>query len=446
MAAERDFYEVLGVERDADTAAIRRAFRARARELHPDVSRDDDAERRFAELTHAYRVLSRPSSRVLYDRLGYAAPGRGAETPTGDEGREVFDLGVVVVLPIEAERGTTRRIGVAATGPCPRCDGTGTAKDEEDCWNCDGEGSVYTDDDELVTCPVCEGDGRGGPTDLPGPAGAPAKSRPTGSVNVPVPAGSEEGAVLTVQVDEMTEGRLVLRVQPERDLRIVRYAAAAALLLAVFLFVVLAVVPARCSEPSEDARSISFATSRRSATKSRMPVTRASSSGARRIEEGCTVATTCGPVRVDRTCRAPSSPETAARGGSGRPWRRARRPPSASRPRSRLRATAGTRSSRSQFGFWWMRRLPRGSHLKCLTAFVTYARARSIPASASALSKTRPAGPTNGRPSRSSSLPGCSPTNRTSASLAPLAEDGLRAELPEVAGPAPGRSSAKLLE
>src|SRR5207253_5718252 len=60
-----------------------------------------------------------------------------------------------------------------------------------------------------------------------------------------------------------------------------------------------------------------------------------------------------------------------------------------------------------------MRRFPRGSHLKCLTTFVTYTRLRSMPASSRALSRRFPAGPTNGRPCRSSELPGCSPTNIT---------------------------------
>src|SRR5262245_11598947 len=66
-----------------------------------------------------------------------------------------------------------------------------------------------------------------------------------------------------------------------------------------------------------------------------------------------------------------------------------------------------------------MRRLPRGSHLKCLTALVTYTSRRGMPASSSALSSIAPAGPTNGAPCRSSWSPGCSPTNITRAFLGP---------------------------
>src|SRR5687767_2366071 len=66
-----------------------------------------------------------------------------------------------------------------------------------------------------------------------------------------------------------------------------------------------------------------------------------------------------------------------------------------------------------------MRRLPRGSHLKCLTTFVTYTSLRSMPASSSARSRSLPAGPTKGWPARSSASPGCSPTSITSALRGP---------------------------
>src|SRR5215467_542669 len=66
-----------------------------------------------------------------------------------------------------------------------------------------------------------------------------------------------------------------------------------------------------------------------------------------------------------------------------------------------------------------MRRFPRGSQLKCLTAFVTYTVERSMPAASRARSRTRPAGPTNGCPVRSSSSPGCSPTSTTVACAGP---------------------------
>jgi DnaJ-class molecular chaperone len=74
-----DFYEVLGVRRDADQETIKRAFRARSRGLHPDVSSDPQAPARFRAISEAYRVLSRPESRRLYDRFGCRGRGRGLE-------------------------------------------------------------------------------------------------------------------------------------------------------------------------------------------------------------------------------------------------------------------------------------------------------------------------------------------------------------------------------
>ena len=84
---ERDYYELLGVARDADEQEIKKAFRALARRLHPDVSEEADAELRFREVSEAYEVLSNPETRQLYDRYGHAGLRSGGFTPTH------FDLG-----------------------------------------------------------------------------------------------------------------------------------------------------------------------------------------------------------------------------------------------------------------------------------------------------------------------------------------------------------------
>ena len=76
-----DLYELLGASRDADAAELRTAYHARARELHPDASDDAEAEARFREVSHAYAVLSKPRSRLLYDRLAYRGPGGGGFGP-----------------------------------------------------------------------------------------------------------------------------------------------------------------------------------------------------------------------------------------------------------------------------------------------------------------------------------------------------------------------------
>src|SRR2546427_10640431 len=85
--AERDYYEVLGVARTATEAEIKKAFRSKARELHPDVSQAPDAEERFREVAEAYEVLSKSETRELYDRYGHAGLRSGGFTPGH------FDLG-----------------------------------------------------------------------------------------------------------------------------------------------------------------------------------------------------------------------------------------------------------------------------------------------------------------------------------------------------------------
>src|SRR5215204_2056992 len=85
--AERDYYEVLGVGRDAGEAEIKKAFRRLARELHPDVSAAPDAEERFKEAVEAYEVLSKSETRELYDRFGHAGLRSGGFRPT------TFDFG-----------------------------------------------------------------------------------------------------------------------------------------------------------------------------------------------------------------------------------------------------------------------------------------------------------------------------------------------------------------
>src|SRR5216683_1270274 len=84
---DRDYYELLGIARDADDAAIKKAFRRLARQLHPDVSTEPESEHRFREVTEAYEVLSSSETRALYDRYGHAGLRSGGFQPTH------FDMG-----------------------------------------------------------------------------------------------------------------------------------------------------------------------------------------------------------------------------------------------------------------------------------------------------------------------------------------------------------------
>src|SRR5881398_461679 len=85
--AKQDYYELLGVSREATDGEIKKAFRGLARELHPDVSDAPDAEQRFREVAEAYEVLSKTETRELYDRYGHAGLRSGGFTPGH------FDLG-----------------------------------------------------------------------------------------------------------------------------------------------------------------------------------------------------------------------------------------------------------------------------------------------------------------------------------------------------------------
>ena len=80
MAAKRDYYDVLGVSRDADAATIKKAYRKLAKKYHPDTNEGNaDAEQKFKEVTEAYEVLSDPEKKKLYDQFGHAAFDQNAQ-------------------------------------------------------------------------------------------------------------------------------------------------------------------------------------------------------------------------------------------------------------------------------------------------------------------------------------------------------------------------------
>src|SRR5688572_29024814 len=83
MAKQRDYYQVLGVDRGATADQIRAAYRKLARKFHPDVNKEPDANKRFAEIQEAYDVLWDPEKRSGYDRFGHAGVGVGGAAGTG---------------------------------------------------------------------------------------------------------------------------------------------------------------------------------------------------------------------------------------------------------------------------------------------------------------------------------------------------------------------------
>jgi molecular chaperone DnaJ len=193
---ERDYYEILGIDRGASEAEVKRAFRRLARELHPDVSDAPDAADRFRELAEAYEVLSNAQTRELYDRHGLAGLRRRGYTPGAFDFGDLSDVfsaffgetffggpsaagrrqargaDVTVAVEIslsEAFTGTTLRVPVRVAAECDRCAGTGAEPGTEpvSCPTCGGLGriqhvsqSVFGQFVRSGTCPTCEGRGR----------------------------------------------------------------------------------------------------------------------------------------------------------------------------------------------------------------------------------------------------------------------------------------------
>jgi molecular chaperone DnaJ len=147
-AVKADYYEVLGVARNADQEAIRRAFHALARDCHPDVSDSPEDHRRFRELAQAYDVLSKPESRRLYDQYGYRGRGNhGLEYEDDAEGEAPLrgeNVHVRVTLEArEASRGASKLITYDAAVMCETCEGTGLlGEPDADCPECEGTGQV----------------------------------------------------------------------------------------------------------------------------------------------------------------------------------------------------------------------------------------------------------------------------------------------------------------
>jgi molecular chaperone DnaJ len=198
----RDYYETLGVDRGADDAEIKKAFRRLARELHPDVNaHDPDAEEKFKEAAGAYEVLSDPERRKLYDAYGedglrgrgyapdmdafgsvsdlfsafFGSGGFDAAFGAGRRGRQgggVQGGDVIVAATIDladSARGTQVEIAYEAAALCPTCHGNGAEPGTPivTCTRCDGSGQhqrvARTAFGQLVrtsVCDVCQGEGR----------------------------------------------------------------------------------------------------------------------------------------------------------------------------------------------------------------------------------------------------------------------------------------------
>lgn len=200
MADKRDYYEVLGVPRDADDAALKKAYRVLAKKYHPDTNPGDkDAEAKFKEASEAYAVLSDPQKRQQYDQFGHAAFENGGG-PGGAGGFDFSDMGDIFgdifgdlfgggsrrragngpmrganvrvsvrVTFEEAVFGCEKELELTLKDPCPTCGGSGAKPGTSPvtCTKCGGKGQVtYTQQSlfgmvrNVQTCPECNGKGK----------------------------------------------------------------------------------------------------------------------------------------------------------------------------------------------------------------------------------------------------------------------------------------------
>jgi len=254
--AERDYYELLGVEHAASETEIKKAFRALARELHPDVSAAPDAQERFREVVEAYEVLSKSETRDLYDRYGHAGLRSGGFDPGhfdfgslsdlfsaffGDDllGRSArgADLAATVEIDlVEAARGTTRDVPFDVAVTCPHCAGDGAEPGTEvtTCPTCGGVGqmqqvsrSVFGEFVRTQTCPTCGGSGRKIETPCTECHGA-GRVLDRRTVAVDIPAGIHDGQRIRMSGEGHAGGMgaragdIYVLVHVRRDPRFVR--------------------------------------------------------------------------------------------------------------------------------------------------------------------------------------------------------------------------------
>ncbi len=257
--AKRDYYDVLGVSKGASADEIKKGYRTKAKELHPDRNADKpDAEAQFKEVNEAYDVLKDADKKAAYDRFGHAAfdggmaggaraggyagrPGQGDfASAFSDVFEDLFgdfmggqrggarsratrgsDLRYNLKISLEeAYSGLSKQVTVPTSVACSSCDGTGSEGGAEPttCPTCSGMGKVRAQQGFFTverTCPTCSGSGQivQNPCRTCGGAGRQQKDR---ALSVNIPAGVETGTRIRLS----GEGEAGLRGGPSGDLYI----------------------------------------------------------------------------------------------------------------------------------------------------------------------------------------------------------------------------------
>ena len=247
MATKRDYYDVLGVPRDANETEIKKAFRKIAFEFHPDRNKQDGAEEKFKEANEAYEILSDRDKRAGYDRFGHGGDGFGRAfdgfdmSGVGDIFDSFFggmgtrsrqaavrgaDLRYRITLSFEeAVFGAEKEVGIQRTESCTLCHGNGSREGSQParCPTCEGSGQVRRMQRSLfgrfvnvATCEQCQGEGRVITDPCPQCRGS-GREHHQRKIMLSVPPGVDDGS----QIRLTSEGEAGSRGGPAGDLYVI---------------------------------------------------------------------------------------------------------------------------------------------------------------------------------------------------------------------------------
>ncbi len=233
--SKRDYYEVLGVDKNADAKEIKKAFKMLAKKYHPDLNKDADAEEKFTEVQDAYAVLSDENKRAQYDQYGHAAfdqmsgghhasdgfdfsdifseifggGGFGGfgrqQDPNGPRNGRDMEMNVSISFK-EAVFGCKKEVSFDAEHDCSTCNGSGakSASDVKTCATCGGHGRVVRQQQSFfgiqnveTVCPTCSGKGKQVTNPCSKCSGS-GRERRKQTIDVTLPAGVSNGAYMRV--------------------------------------------------------------------------------------------------------------------------------------------------------------------------------------------------------------------------------------------------------